>query len=770
MILIFRNRFAVVCLFLSLLSGAAQSQNLTTYINSVIPSSGLNLTLNSVTLFNTVTSGNLNAMRDSAFYNWVYPNGTVSGEDATVSNVYKMGEQSGLDTAIVSAHYAFLSAGAKSIQVGDKLYRCSYTLIDNTYGTFNFTTLGYEDASGNTKFEPFISMCPVHFSDYIKVTKPGGAHDVEFEVKNGFGSVCASGWGDCVVTCSGNTVVDCFGLVGGDACFLWEYEITKDCATVGNCCRCIFRFGFANGFSSVGVGVDGVSIELSGSFGWKGSTESVVKRCCPTGAVVAMNFAPQTSGTTATLYSVSTVSESVGWVCGTSATVLRTIDGGNTWTNASGTGLSGDIYNIYGIDMNTAFCTSTPASVTFIYKTINGGVTWAPVYNQPNGFINTIQMITPTMGFALGDPVDGKWTVLRTVNSGNTWQRIPTEPVQSGAQNSWNNSFKIIGNHMWFGTSTQEVYHSFDLGITWNSAPTPGLVNSYAVQFNSMVTGLAGGNGMVHTTNSGMNYSHSAMPPSLSDVFGIAGSGPEWWSVGNNQTVYMSANNGARWQSVYTHTLDGSSGIYLGAIDLDETGSYGWIVGSDGVIIKAGSLSQEASVNLSAFIEGFFNPMSNTQIGDTITAYLRNTTSPYAKVDSAMSYLNSNGIADLNFPHAPTGNYYLVLKHRNSIETWSSSGVAITIGSVVNYDFTISSAQAYGSNLKLKGTKWCIYGGDVNQDESIDATDLSLIDNDANNFAVGYLDTDVTGDNSVDGSDYALADNNATNFISVIRP
>lgn len=38
-----------------------------------------------------------------------------------------------------------------------------------------------------------------------------------------------------------------------------------------------------------------------------------------------------------------------------------------------------------------------------------------------------------------------------------------------------------------------------------------------------------------------------------------------------------------------------------------------------------------------------------------------------------------------------------------------------------------------------------MYSGDVNQDGTVDASDVSIIDNDAANFAGGYIVTDLTG-------------------------
>lgn len=73
--------------------------------------------------------------------------------------------------------------------------------------------------------------------------------------------------------------------------------------------------------------------------------------------------------------------------------------------------------------------------------------------------------------------------------------------------------------------------------------------------------------------------------------------------------------------------------------------------------------------------------------------------------------------------------------------------------------------------MTLKGAKWCIFSGDVDQDETIDGTDLQEIDNDALAFVFGQLlRTDLNGDQFVDGGDYIIADNNAANFVSVIKP
>ncbi len=88
----------------------------------------------------------------------------------------------------------------------------------------------------------------------------------------------------------------------------------------------------------------------------------------------------------------------------------------------------------------------------------------------------------------------------------------------------------------------------------------------------------------------------------------------------------------------------------------------------------------------------------------------------------------------------------------------------------LSYDFITAANKAYGDNLILKGSKYCIYSGDVNQDGIIDASDLSVVDNDAYISASGYVNTDVDGDNFVDGSDLSIVDNNVLNSVAQIRP
>ncbi|MBK7254237.1 MAG: hypothetical protein IPI04_10050 [Ignavibacteria bacterium] len=102
------------------------------------------------------------------------------------------------------------------------------------------------------------------------------------------------------------------------------------------------------------------------------------------------------------------------------------------------------------------------------------------------------------------------------------------------------------------------------------------------------------------------------------------------------------------------------------------------------------------------------------------------------------------------------GVYYIVIKHRNCLETWSKSGgVTITQGSSTDYDFTTSASQAYGSNLKLKGSKYCLYSGDCNQDGVVNSIDKLQIVSKLGNS--GYIPEDINGNGFVNASDRSIS-------------
>jgi len=193
-----------------------------------------------------------------------------------------------------------------------------------------------------------------------------------------------------------------------------------------------------------------------------------------------------------------------------------------------------------------------------------------------------------------------------------------------------------------------------------------------------------------------------------------------------------------------------------------------WVT-SFGNGIKVGYTNPPAvSLNATIGIEGFWN--GTIQVSDTVKINLRNSSPPYALIDTAKANLNSSGNAVFNYTVALTGSYYVQAIHRNSIETWSSVPLSFTSGQTTVYNFTTASSQAFGSNEVLKSGRWCFFSGDVDADGSVDVTDITNIFNDANTFVSGYVTTDANGDNFTDVADLVIAYNNSVNFVSKVIP
>lgn len=168
---------------------------------------------------------------------------------------------------------------------------------------------------------------------------------------------------------------------------------------------------------------------------------------------------------------------------------------------------------------------------------------------------------------------------------------------------------------------------------------------------------------------------------------------------------------------------------------------------------------------------GLGQPQFSAPTADQITVELHNPTTPFATAYSIPNVnLNMNDTVSVTIPASYSGSYYIVIRHRNSIETWSANPVSFS-GSVTSYNFTDAAGKALGNNLKMVTMfKYGIYAGDVNQDGAVDGSDLLACDNDNVSFVSGYVVTDANGDGSVDGSDLLMIDNNNVNFVGKVTP
>ena len=376
------------------------------------------------------------------------------------------------------------------------------------------------------------------------------------------------------------------------------------------------------------------------------------------------------------------------------------------------------------------------------------------VPNDQGGFLN-LRFAKSSFDVPLGDIGGISYQIERSAPpGGNGYQWVSVANI-SGTYNSF---------------YTAEVHTNMDSGVTGN--------NTYFFR----ITAVANSSGKFWRSNILSGYSLDNIAPPTVSPFAASSAGSNVnlsWGTNSapdllNYVLFRSASPvidpytatplSTVTQTTYTDTSPLSGIYYYFIVAQDVNGNYSPVAVTE---------SPNMTLNLTMFIEGFYSAGSNSQVSDTLTVELRNATSPFAAADVAKAIVSSSGTASLKFGTAPNGNYFIAVKHRNSMETWSAGTISLSRTTPSNFDLSSASSQAFGSNLiqiDASPVRFAIYSGDVNQDGTVDATDVSGIDNDAANFVSGYVVTDLSGDSFVDGTDFAIADNNAANFISVIRP
>lgn len=174
------------------------------------------------------------------------------------------------------------------------------------------------------------------------------------------------------------------------------------------------------------------------------------------------------------------------------------------------------------------------------------------------------------------------------------------------------------------------------------------------------------------------------------------------------------------------------------------------------------------TLSLKLFIEGRFN--GSGMLPDSVIVELRNIYAPFSITEQKKVFVGSDGNTQIQFNQVENNTpYYLVIKHRNSLETWSANPVSFT-NDLASYDFTTSVSKAFGNNLKLVGSNWCLITGDVNQDGNIEISDLvDVFTNNVLNVG-GYVNTDLNGDSITDINDVNIVYQNNISGYSVKRP
>jgi photosystem II stability/assembly factor-like uncharacterized protein len=172
------------------------------------------------------------------------------------------------------------------------------------------------------------------------------------------------------------------------------------------------------------------------------------------------------------------------WASGAHGVILRSLDDGATWTRLSVPGQPDlDFRGIVAFSDTTAYLMSSgDGDKSRIYKTTNGGQSWEQLYTDINKsfFLDSIACLSEKICFALGDPINGKFLVIHTID-GQHWIPLPPKnrpdalPKEGAFAASNSNLLVVSETELYFVTGgfAARVLHSTDAGKTWAASAVP---------------------------------------------------------------------------------------------------------------------------------------------------------------------------------------------------------------------------------------------------------------------------------------------------------
>ena len=225
-------------------------------------------------------------------------------------------------------------------------------------------------------------------------------------------------------------------------------------------------------------------------------------------------------GAASPLYNIYFVDENVGYITGGRATILKTEDGGKTWSRKTAMsdtpgrdGRPGRLRaNLMGIQMISETTGFIAGSENTILKTTDGGETWigsserARVGETRNNLEN-IWFVSDTTGWVIGS----FGTLLHTADGGETWEK--RDP---GFDNNLFGIYFHDENTGWISGQEGLILHTTDGGATWNQQKTESYDDLHDIIFVDAMVGWAVGgfNSVLHTTDGGQTWTVSNIPGS----------------------------------------------------------------------------------------------------------------------------------------------------------------------------------------------------------------------------------------------------------------
>lgn len=178
---------------------------------------------------------------------------------------------------------------------------------------------------------------------------------------------------------------------------------------------------------------------------------------------------------------MSVVDDRVVWASGNKGTVVKSTDGGKTWTRLHVMGFDIlDFRSLYAFNAQEAIIANA-GSPAYVLRTSDGGAHWSVVYtsNHPDAFFDGVDFWNDRDGILYGDPIDGRMSMLRTQDGGKNWSTVTSAPQLEKGEASFAASgtgIRCYGKSSLLictGGTVSRLWASEDMGQTWTAIQPP---------------------------------------------------------------------------------------------------------------------------------------------------------------------------------------------------------------------------------------------------------------------------------------------------------
>ncbi len=462
-------------------------------------------------------------------------------------------------------------------------------------------------------------------------------------------------------------------------------------------------------------------------------------------------------------------------------TIFKSLDSGITFAVAS-SGLPGRTITSICVDpeySTIAYATISGFGPGHFYRTVNGGISWEDISGDlPDSPANDAFIYSQGGGsyvFYVATDIG----VFSSTNSGTNWSELAAGlPNTVAIHLDYNQSVNKlrVGTH---GRGVWEITPDTTLGLipalsTYSQDTIRATLTLNSTQNKNLVIGNTGGSDLYWNIESrNAVYSGKRGDPEEFKNANINRTGRDndfipWLEASPDSGTILPSEN--QKVNLIFNSNGLPEGIYTGNLRFSTNDPYNPLK-TIPVIME---VITPLPMDIKFVIQGFYY-LNTLKIRDTSVVYLRNTTAPYDIVDSSVGVIDSLTFSgSFLFVNAPTDYYYLQVKSRNGIETWSEpGGVFYNPSNPFSYNFTIASSKAYGNNqiqVDVSPLVYAIFSGDENQNGIVDLSDVVNVSNAASSFTSGYFPSDMNGDNVTDLSDVVITSNNASAFVAKIVP